>query len=356
MLRVPGCARLRPAGRGCSTASTEVPEGRIVTLVGPSGCGKTTGLRCVAGLEHADAGTIELAGRTLFDGTGIEVPAAGRAASGSSPSRSPCGRTSTAARPWPSRSTGRPRAGRPPRREIRERVERALALVQPGGARRPAPGELSGGQQQRLALARALVVEPPLLLMDEPLSSLDPALRESLRLELRRLQEDVGLTMLFVTHDQAEALGLANVTMVMRRGIVQAASPARSTSGRFDAFVAGFVGRANLLDGVVEDAQRSAPSPARSACAEGPARRRSGGARRRRGARRAAATWTPRAPRRRARGRPGAVLPRRRLRPPGRRRRDGAARPDRSVRLGPTRTPVRVRVVGNAVMWTAPAW
>ena len=168
-----------------------------------------------------------------------------------------------------------PRSARPPRREIAERVERSLALVGLEGLGGRRPAELSGGQQQRLALARALVVEPPVLLMDEPFASLDPALRDDLRLELRRLQEDVGITMLFVTHDQAEALGLANVTIVMREGrIVQTGKPRAVYERPADAFVAGFVGRANLLDGVVEDAEtvrtlagpvRVPPDPARPA-------------------------------------------------------------------------------------------
>ena len=254
MLRVRGLRKAFNGGpRVLDDLDLEVPEGRIVTLVGPSGCGKTTVLRCVAGLEHADAGSIEVAGRTLFDrARGIDVPAAGRG----------LGLVAQSFALWPHLTAARtvafplevvPRRQRVPRREIDERVERALALVQLEGLGGRRPGELSGGQQQRLALARALVVEPPLLLMDEPLSSLDAALRESLRLELRRLQEELGLTMLFVTHDQVEALGLANITMVMADGgIVQSGKPREIYETPASAFVAGFVGRANLLDGVVE--------------------------------------------------------------------------------------------------------
>ena len=274
MLRIAGLhKRFGPGPAALDGLDLEVPEGRIATLVGPSGCGKTTALRCVAGLERPDAGTIEVGGRVLFDGaSGVDVKAADRG----------LGLVAQSFALWPHLDaattvafplTVGPRNARPPRREIAERVERALALVGLEGLGGRRPAELSGGQQQRLALARALVVEPPLLLMDEPFANLDPALRDDLRLELRRLQEDVGITMLFVTHDQAEALGLANVTIVMREGrIVQAAKPRAVYERPADAFVAGFVGRANLLDGVVEDEQtvrtvagpvRVPPDPAR---------------------------------------------------------------------------------------------
>jgi iron(III) transport system ATP-binding protein len=253
MLRITGLAKAFGGGPQVLDAmDLEIPEGKIATLVGPSGCGKTTVLRCVAGLERPDGGKIEVGGRTLFDGpAGVDVPAASRG----------LGHVAQSFALWPHMTAARtvafplevvPRRERRPRREIAERVERCLALVQLEGLGDRRPAELSGGQQQRLALARALVVEPPLLLMDEPLSSLDAALREDLRLELRRLQHDLGVTMLFVTHDQAEALGLANLTMVMREGrIVQVGKPRAVYQRPASQFVADFLSRANILDGVV---------------------------------------------------------------------------------------------------------
>jgi iron(III) transport system ATP-binding protein len=279
MLRITGLRKTFGSGPpALDGVDLDIAEGRIATLVGPSGCGKSTTLRCVAGLERADAGAIEVGGRLLFDaGAGVEVPAAERG----------LGLVAQSFALWPHLDaaatvafplTVGPRSRRPPRREVDDRVERALALVGLEGLGGRRPAELSGGQQQRLALARALVVEPPLLLMDEPFASLDAALRDDLRLELRRLQEDVGVTMLFVTHDQAEALGLANLTIVMRDGrIVQTGKPRQVYEHPADEFVAGFVGRANVLDGVVEDAEtvrtvagpvRVPPDPSRPAGAE----------------------------------------------------------------------------------------
>jgi iron(III) transport system ATP-binding protein len=146
-----------------------------------------------------------------------------------------------------------PRRERPPRRELRERVERVLAAVRLDHLAGRAATDLSGGQQQRLALARALVMQPPLLLLDEPLSNLDARLREEMRFELKRLQAEVGFTAVYVTHDQIEALAMSDVVAVMRDGrIEQAGTPQEVYERPGTTFVADFIGVSNLIEGVVD--------------------------------------------------------------------------------------------------------
>ncbi|MHA4815549.1 ABC transporter ATP-binding protein [Streptomyces aculeolatus] len=242
-----------PALRGIDL---EVGRGQFHTLLGPSGCGKTTLLRSIAGLERPDSGTITLAGTTMFSSaTGIDV----------SPDRRGFGMVFQSYAIWPHmdvfKNVAFPLAVRRPgrttpklsRAEQRERVEEALAAVGLADyAGRPATN-LSGGQQQRLAVARALVTRPPLVLLDEPLSNLDARLRESMRFELKRLQRETGVTMVYVTHDQAEALALSDVVTVMSAGsIEQSGSPQEIYDQPSSLFVAEFVGAPNLLPGVVE--------------------------------------------------------------------------------------------------------
>jgi iron(III) transport system ATP-binding protein len=230
-----------------------VPEGTLFTILGPSGCGKTTALRCIAGLERPDGGEIAVGGRLLFSTERrVCLPANERG----------LGMVFQSYAIWPHMNVFdnvafplavAPRRTRPPKRQIRERVERALGLVRLDGlGDRPAT-DLSGGQQQRLALARALVNEPPLLLLDEPLSNLDAKLREEMRLELKRLQRELGITAVFVTHDQAEALVLSDAIAVMREGrMEQVGTPREIYSRPSSRFVADFVGAANLLEGTIE--------------------------------------------------------------------------------------------------------
>ncbi|HKK07761.1 MAG TPA: ABC transporter ATP-binding protein [Gemmatimonadota bacterium] len=213
-------------------------RGELLTLLGPSGCGKTTALRIVAGFETPDAGRVRFRGEDV---------------TGRSPRRRGFGMVFQNYALFPHldvfenvafglRCRGVPDA------EIRERVDRVLELVDlPGyGSRRVQ--DLSGGQQQRVALARALAIEPPLLLLDEPLSNLDAALRERTRVELRRLVKELGITALFVTHDQEEAFDLSDRVAVMRAGrIRQVGTPEALYDRPADPFVAGFVGRANRL-------------------------------------------------------------------------------------------------------------
>jgi iron(III) transport system ATP-binding protein len=239
--------------RALDGISLEVEAGLLFTLLGPSGCGKTTTLRCVAGLEYPDGGEIALGGRLLFSSRqGIGVPAHERG----------LGLVFQSYALWPHMNVFQtvafplevlPRRRRPPGREIRQRVERTLSIVRLEGlAGRPAT-DLSGGQQQRLALARALVTQPPLLLMDEPLSSLDAQLRDDMRLELKRLQRELGITSVYVTHDQAEALAMSNLIAVMREGTIEQVGKPRHIYERpRSRFVAEFIGASNLIEGVVE--------------------------------------------------------------------------------------------------------
>jgi iron(III) transport system ATP-binding protein len=238
--------------RAVDDVSFTVEDGEFFTLLGPSGCGKTTTLRCVAGLEWPDGGEIAVDDRVLFSsGRNIAVAANDRN----------LGMVFQSYAIWPHMNVfdnvafplrvGSRR--RTPKPVVSERVERALAVVELDHLAGRYATKLSGGQQQRLALARALVIEPTLLLLDEPLSNLDAKLRESLRFELKRLQRDQGITTVYVTHDQVEALSMSNTIAVMRDGqISQIGSPFSVYLQPQNTFVADFVGSTNLLTGVVE--------------------------------------------------------------------------------------------------------
>lgn len=193
--------------------SMAVDEGETLVLLGPSGCGKTTCLRLLAGFEQPDAGEISLDGATLASGRS-SVP----------PERRGMGVVFQSYALWPHLTVfdnvafgpSVARTDKPDKNAIRERVDEALRLVRLRDHADRYPHQLSGGQQQRVALARALVVRPRVLLLDEPLSNLDTRLREEMRFEIRRLQRLLGVTMLYVTHDQAEALSLAERIIVMK--------------------------------------------------------------------------------------------------------------------------------------------
>jgi putative spermidine/putrescine transport system ATP-binding protein len=222
--------------------SLDVAPGEFLSLLGPSGCGKSTVLRIVAGLVEPDGGQVLLAGD---DVTRVPVH------------RRNVGLVFQSYALFPHMTVFEnvafgPRRRRLPEPEVHARVGRVLDLVRLAelGARHPR--ELSGGQQQRVALARALVTEPRVLLLDEPLSNLDALLRDEMRVELKRLQERLGTTMIFVTHDQAEALTLSDRVVVMDRGRVeQVGRPEEVYRRPATGFVARFLGRANFLAGVV---------------------------------------------------------------------------------------------------------
>ncbi len=227
----------KPALRG---ATLPVPAGRIVALLGPSGCGKTTLLRIVAGLDLPDRGTVRVGGRTLTDGS-TSVP----------PERRQVGMVFQDGALFPHLSVAGNVGYGLPRGERRgPRVTEALALVGLEGFGDRMPGTLSGGQQQRVALARALAPRPALLLFDEPFSNLDTSLRVRVRAEVHRLLTELGITALFVTHDQEEAFVLGDEVAVMHDGvIVQQDRPAELYARPATPWVAGFVGDANLLAG-----------------------------------------------------------------------------------------------------------
>ncbi len=219
--------------------SLAVAEGEILALLGPSGCGKTTVLRIVAGLERPDAGRVLLAGR---DAT--EWP----------PEKREVGLVFQSYALFPHLTVGANVAYglRFRRGDRKRRVRELLDLVGLAGYERRKPHQLSAGQQQRVALARALAPEPRILLLDEPLSALDAALRKELRGELRALLKRIGMTALYVTHDQEEALALADRVAVMRDGrLEQVAPPAELYQRPRTPFAASFLGRANLWPGRV---------------------------------------------------------------------------------------------------------
>ncbi len=226
-------------------ATLEVQAGEFVSLLGPSGSGKTTTLMMIAGFEQPTTGSIELAGRQVE-----QVPPNQREIGMVFQNYALFPHLSIAANiAFPLKVRGRPRA------ETEAAVQGALALVglEEMAARRPA--QLSGGQQQRVALARALVYQPRLLLLDEPLSALDKNLREQMQIELRRIHRQVGITTLYVTHDQSEAMTLSDRIVVFNRGrIEQVGAPLEVYARPATRFAAGFIGDSNILDGLMADA------------------------------------------------------------------------------------------------------
>jgi iron(III) transport system ATP-binding protein len=230
--------------------SFEIQPGLFYTLLGPSGCGKTTTLRCVAGLERPDAGRISIDGQLVNDPAArVFVP----------PHQRFIGMVFQSYAIWPHMDVFgnvayplRHAKEHISSQEISTRVREALSLVQLDGLEKRMATRLSGGQQQRLALARALVRRPKLLLLDEPLSNLDAQLRVELRVELRTLQRQLGLSTLYVTHDQLEALSMSNRIAVMSSGqIVQEGNPREIYEHPNSDFVARFVGTANFVPGTV---------------------------------------------------------------------------------------------------------
>jgi iron(III) transport system ATP-binding protein len=238
------------AVRAAKDVSFEVPPGKFFTLLGPSGCGKTTTLRSIAGLERPTSGEIAVGGRLIFSSKAkVSVPL----------NRRNFGMVFQSYAIWPHMSVYANAAFPLEVRKkglsktaIREKVMRVLdAVALTEYAERDAT-KLSGGQQQRLALARALVMEPELLLLDEPLSNLDAKLRERMRFELKRIQRELGVTTIYVTHDQSEALALSHEIAVMNEGeIVQVGPPRMIYERPKTKFVAEFIGTCNFIEGVV---------------------------------------------------------------------------------------------------------
>jgi iron(III) transport system ATP-binding protein len=232
--------------------SVDIQDGEMLVLLGPSGCGKTTTMRCVVGLETPSAGTIRIGDQTVFDHEqNINVPA----------NRRNIGMVFQSYAIWPHMSVAqnvayplkmRHRRDRDKKGLIREQVEQALETVGLHGLGDRGASMLSGGQMQRVALARSIVMEPKVLLLDEPLSNLDAKLRDRLRFELREIQLSLGITAIYVTHDQDEALALADRIAVMNEGkIVQLTDPVSMYREPNSAFVADFIGTSNIYKGTV---------------------------------------------------------------------------------------------------------
>jgi iron(III) transport system ATP-binding protein len=223
-------------------ANLQISQGELVTLLGPSGCGKTTTLRMIAGFEFPTAG------RILLDGVEINsLP----------PNKRDMSMVFQSYAIFPHLNIFENIAyglnvQRLSRAVIEQRVGKVMELVQLTGYEKRAPNQLSGGQQQRVALARALVMEPKVLLMDEPLSNLDAKLRESMRTEIRRIQRSLGITSVYVTHDQIEAMTLSDRVVVMNQGLIeQEGAPVEVYRTPRTRFVADFIGRANFISATV---------------------------------------------------------------------------------------------------------
>ncbi|MBB6674656.1 ABC transporter ATP-binding protein [Cohnella nanjingensis] len=220
-------------------------KGTFLSLLGPSGCGKTTTMRMVAGFESQDEGTISIGGQSIDS-----FP----------PYKRNIGMVFQSYALFPHMTVAQNVAygleqQRMSRGDIRKEVANALEMVQLTGYEQRKPKQLSGGQQQRVALARALVTKPSLLLLDESLSALDKNLRSAMQIELRMIQKEIGITTIFVTHDQEEAMTLSDRIAVMRAGrIEQIGSPHEIYEQPANTFVAGFVGQSNFLKGTLEEA------------------------------------------------------------------------------------------------------
>ena len=232
--------------RAVDRLSLEIEEGEIFTLLGPSGCGKTTTLRMIAGLERPDEGEIILKGRPIVSvNRGIFV----------NPEKRNMGMVFQSYAIWPHMTVAKNVAyplqlRRVDRPTIRKKVHQALSLVGLEGLEDRPATHLSGGQQQRVAIARALVYEPEILLLDEPLSNLDAKLREQMRVDLKLLQQRLGITVVYVTHDQIEALSLSDHVVVMNQGQVEQQGTARNLYDQAGTpFVRDFLGKTVLLRG-----------------------------------------------------------------------------------------------------------
>ncbi len=232
--------------------SLTIEPGEFISLLGPSGCGKTTTLRMIAGFEHPDEGDIRISGVSVL---------------GAPPHRRDVNTVFQAYALFPHMSVAENVAyglqqRRTSKAEIRERVSSALEMVRMRSFADRKPTQMSGGQQQRIALARALVNRPSVLLLDEPLGALDRQLREEMQLELKLLQSQLGITFVFVTHDQGEALAMSDRIAIMRAGRIEQLADADTVYARpASAYVAAFVGQQNFFRGEVADGGAAVASP-----------------------------------------------------------------------------------------------
>jgi len=251
LLRVRGLRKLYRGARVVNDVSFDVRAGTVLTLLGPSGCGKSTTLRLIAGLEQPDAGEVWISGGLVASASrNVMLP----------PERRRVGLVFQSYAVWPHMTVadniGYPLKVRRVNRDVvATKVAEMIRLVKLQGLGEHMPAELSGGQQQRVALARALVYEPELLLLDEPLSNLDAALRKEMCIQLKDIQSRLATTLIYVTHDQEEAMSLSNCVAVMNHGVIeQMGSPDTVYEQPATRFVRDFVGRTIKLRGTIEDA------------------------------------------------------------------------------------------------------
>ena len=244
-ISVKSLVKLYGANRVVEEVSFEVAKGEFLSLLGPSGCGKTTTLRCIAGLEDSNAGEIAIAGET------VSAPARGVMVA---PNARDVGMVFQSYAVWPHMTVAQNVAfpltiRKTPASTVAERVAWALGIVGLSDLRDRAPSQLSGGQQQRVALARAIVGRPKVLLFDEPLSNLDAKLRDNTRAEIRRLQKELDVAAVYVTHDQTEALSMSDRVIVMNHGVImQEGTPKDLYRFPANRFVADFIGVASFFD------------------------------------------------------------------------------------------------------------
>lgn len=245
-VRLVGVSKLFPTPEGTgetvavNNIDLSVADGELVTLLGPSGCGKTTTLRMISGFEYPSAGSIYIGDRDVAN-----VPPNRRGIAMVFQSYALFPHLSI----WENVAYGL-KVQRLSKNEVLARTDKVLRLMQLDSMQRRFPNQLSGGQQQRVALARAIVIEPSVLLFDEPLSNLDAKLREHMREELRALQQRLGITSIYVTHDQSEAMAISDRVVVMKDGdLMQIGTPEEIYEYPTSPFVANFIGKANFLPG-----------------------------------------------------------------------------------------------------------